>query len=88
MSLAFAGVSLWIGNAIFILVVVPALVLVLEQVREPVRQIGAYAQDITAHVTLFGPHMEALEDLARTRDLVKQVNGQLEGYVRALDNLR
>ena len=80
--------SMWIGNAVFLLVIVPAVVLVLEQVREPIRQIGAYAKDITDSVALFGPHLDGLQELNRTRDLVKQANSELVRYVRALDDLR
>ena len=80
--------SMWIANAVFLLVIVPAVVLVLEQVREPIRQIGAYAKDITDSVSLFGPHLSGLQELNRTRDLVKQANVELVRYVRALDDIR
>ncbi len=80
--------SLWIGDAIFLLVIVPAVILVLEQVREPIRQIGGYAKDINDSVSLFGPHLDALEELGRTRELVKQANIELTRYVRALDGVR
>ncbi len=80
--------SLWIGNAVFALVIVPAVLVVLEQVREPIRQIGAYAKDITTSVSTFAPHLDALQELGQRRDLVRQVNAEMDRYVRALDNIR
>ena len=80
--------SMWIANFVFLFIIVPAVVLVLEQVREPIPQIGAYAKDITDSVSLFGPHLDGLQELGQTRELVKKANVELTRYVRALDNIR
>ena len=77
----------WIGNAIFSLVVIPAVVLCLHQVLKPAKTIQVYAEDITDHGSQFGPHLEALQDLVRTRELVGRVNADLERYIRALDRM-
>lgn len=78
---------LWIGNAIFLLVVIPVVVIILRRVLEPASEIKVYADEIAARGALFGPHLGALEDLGKTRELVRRVNGDLERYVRALDRV-
>ena len=80
-------ILLWIGNAIFLLVVIPAVVIILRRVLSPATEIKYYADDITPHVAQFGPHLEALGELATTRELVRQVNTDLERYARALERM-
>jgi hypothetical protein len=75
----------WIADALLLLVVIPAVVLILDQVLRPARQIKAYADDLAEHVGLFPVHLEALEELGRTQQLVAGVKPELERYVRALD---
>ncbi len=77
----------WIGNAIFLLLIIPAVVFCLHSVLQPAKQIQVYAEDITDHGSQFGPHLEALQDLGRTRELVRRVNADLERYIRALDRM-
>jgi hypothetical protein len=77
----------WIGNIIFIVVILPVVLLVLQRVLVPALEIMHYADDITDHVVTFPPHLESLEELGTTSQLVKEVNVDLERYVRALDRL-
>lgn len=79
---------MWIGDIIFVLVIIPVVLVILSRVLEPATQIKAYADEIAKRGALFGPHLDALQDLGRTRDLVRQVNGELERYARALDQIR
>jgi len=78
---------LWIGNVIFLAVVIPVVVIILRRVVTPATEIQTYADDITEHGAQFAPHLGALGDLATTRDLVKQVNADLERYVKALERI-
>lgn len=78
---------LWIGNAIFLLVVIPVVVVILGRVLAPAQEIVTYADDITEHGAQLAPHLGALSELTTTRDLVRQVNADLERYVSALDRL-
>ncbi len=78
---------LWIGNLIFLFVVIPAVVVILRRVITPALEIKAYADDITEHGAQFGPHLGALAELATTRELVRQANGDIERYVKALDRI-
>ncbi|MBA3327101.1 MAG: hypothetical protein M3386_01975 [Actinomycetota bacterium] len=78
----------WIGNILFIAVIIPVVVIILGSVLAPAREIGAYADDINEHGALFGPHLDALQELGRTRDLVKQANVEIERYIRAIDQVQ
>ncbi len=81
-------ILMWIGNLIFLFVVIPAVVVILRRVHAPAQDIKQYADDITEHGAQFGPHLEALHELATTRDLVRRINVDLERYVHALDGIR
>ncbi len=80
-------ILLWIGNLIFLLVVIPVVVIILRRVMAPAIQIGTYTDDITEHGAQFAPHLGALSELATTRDFVRRVNADLERYVRALERI-
>ena len=78
----------WIGNIIFLVVIIPVVTVILGQVFAPIKQIGVYADDIDKHGALFGPHLDALQELGTTRELVRRISPELERYVRALDQIR
>ncbi len=78
----------WIGNIVFVAVILPAVVLILVRLLRPVRQIHGYAHEIAERGALFGPHIAGtVEELATTQQLVAQVRPQLERYSRALERL-
>ncbi len=77
----------WIGNIIFVGVVIPVVIVITGQVLSPARQIKVYADDILEYGGQFGPHLDALQDLGRTRELVRAINPELERYIRALDQI-
>ena len=78
----------WIGNFVLILVIIPVVVVILNKVIEPANHIREYADDIMEHGAQFGPHLEALQDLSKTRDLVRRTRVDLERYARALEDIR
>jgi hypothetical protein len=78
----------WIANIVFVAVIIPVVILILIQVLTPIREIRAYADDIAEHGGLFGPHLDATAELAKTRDLVKEVNAGVVAYIQALDRIR
>ena len=78
----------WIGFIVLTFVVVPVVVAILLQVLTPIMQIRKYAEDITEHVALFPPHLDdTVEELLKTRDLVKTASPLLGRYVQAIDRL-
>lgn len=78
----------WIANLVFLLVIVPVVIHVLMNTLQPIREIRAYADDITDHGGLFGPHLEAAADLAKTSALVKEINTGVIAYIAAIDKIR
>jgi len=80
-------ILLWIGNLLLLFVVIPVVLVILRRVLTPALEIRTYADDITKYGVQFAPHLEALGDLSTTRELVRQVNTDLERYVRALDRI-
>ena len=77
----------WIGNIIFVLVIIPLVIWILNRVLEPAMQIEYYADDILDSGAQFPVHLQALRELGRTRELARQVNIDLERYSRALDDI-
>ncbi len=70
----------WLGNALFILVVIPVVVLLLHALLRPVVEIGKYADDILEHGVGAIAQLDAIEDLATTGDRAEQVNRELSRY--------
>lgn len=78
----------WIGDILFIFVILPVVALVLHRLLRPAMEIGGYADDACASVVLFPPHIaDAVGELARTQQLVSAVRPELERYSRALERL-
>lgn len=77
----------WIGNAVFLLVVIPLVVILLNNLRRPVTEIRDYLDDILEHGVLAIAALDAVEDLLETRDHVKDVKAGVLRYGEALDDL-
>ncbi len=77
----------WIGNILFVVVIIPLVIWILNRVLEPAAQIEYYADDILDSGSQFPVHLQALRELGRTRELARQVNVELERYSRALDDI-
>ncbi len=77
----------WIGNAIFVLVIIPVVVLLLRQLVRPVVDIERHV-DIT-HDDAGGivTELDSVQSLVTTRDLVKRVGASLTRYVTAVDRI-
>ncbi len=79
----------WLGNALFLLVVIPVVVLLLHALLRPVVEIGKYADDILEHGVGAIAQLDAIEDLVTTGDRAEQVNRELSRYASWLSkNLR
>jgi hypothetical protein len=70
----------WIGNIVFVAVIIPVVVLLLHRLREPVKEIRAYAEDALEHGVLAIAHLDAVDELLVTRDRVKVLKDQVAGY--------
>lgn len=77
----------WIGNAIFLLVIIPVVVLLLQRLWRVVSEIKQYADDALEHGVLLIAAMDHLEQLLTTRDAVAGVRNGVERYGAALDDI-
>lgn len=77
----------WIGNIIFILVVIPVVVMLLQRLTQPVVEIRQYAADALEHGVNLIAELDSLEELVETRDRARQVNEGVQRYGKALDQL-
>jgi hypothetical protein len=74
----------WIANVIFLLVVIPVVLFLLNRVLRPAVEIRKYADDVLEHGVNAIAALDATEELLRTRDLVKQVGAGVGRYGQAL----
>ncbi len=77
----------WIGNAIFILVVIPVVVVLLARLVKPVVAIEKYVNAIHQDAGRIVVALDGVKSLVTTRDLVKRVGGGLTRYVTAVDRI-
>lgn len=77
----------WIGNAIFILVVIPVVVLLLHRLMSAVFDIGKHVNTIHGQVQGLVVAVDDVKQLIPTRDAVKQVGGGLIRYVKAVERI-
>ncbi len=78
----------WLGVTVYVLVIVPVVIVILNQVIRPALEIREYADDITRFGSQFGRHLDALRGLSATHERAKQVHADLERYGRALERMR
>lgn len=77
----------WIGNIVFLAVVIPVVILLLNHILRPALEIKKYADDVLEHGVLAIAALDATEELVKTRDLVKQVGAGVGRYGSALDRI-
>lgn len=77
----------WIGNIVFLFVVIPLVVMLLNRVMRPAVEIKKYADDVLEHGVLLIATLDAVEALLETRQLVKQVGSGVDRYGRALQKI-
>lgn len=74
----------WIANVVLVLVVFPVVVILLHRLREPVLEIRAYADDALEHGVLAIAELDAVDELAETRERVGLLASQLTTYGAAV----
>ncbi len=77
----------WIGNAIFILVIIPVVLVLLWRLAKAVIDIGNHVDDIYDKAGAIVVALDDVPALVRTRDLVKHVGAGLTRYVIAVDRV-
>jgi hypothetical protein len=77
----------WIGNAIFILVVIPVVVVLLQRLMRSTANIGKHIDTIHGQAAGIVVAVDDVKALIPTRDAVKQVGAGLTRYVKAVDHI-
>ena len=77
----------WVGNIIFLAVVIPVVALLLHRLLQPVVAIGEASDKILAGGTHVAQELGAVPQLVTTRDLITQVGGAVGRYGAALDTI-
>ncbi len=77
----------WIGNAIFILVVIPVVVVLLQRLARSVLDVGKHINTIHDQAGGLVIAVDDVKALIPTRDAVKQVGAGLTRYVKAVDRI-
>ena len=77
----------WLGNAVFLLVVIPLVILLLNRLMRPTVEIGKYADDVLEHGVILIASLDAVDELLNTRELVKKVGAGVGQYGAALDRI-
>jgi hypothetical protein len=74
----------WIGNAIFILVVIPVVVVLLQRLARSAVGIGKHIDTIHDQAGGIVIALDDVKQLIPTRDAVKRVGAGLTRYVKAV----
>jgi hypothetical protein len=74
----------WIGNAIFILIVIPVVVVLLQRLLRAVADIGKHVDTIHSQAAGIVVALDDVKQLVPTSDAVKQVTAGLARYVKAV----
>ncbi len=75
----------WVGNVVFLFVIIPVVVLLLHRLLQPVIVIGRYTDDILEHLQNGLNQLGAIGELAQTRQAAGRVGSELQNYGNALN---
>jgi len=77
----------WIGNALFLFVVVPVVVVLLQRLMRSAVDVGKQVDTIHGQAGGIVIAVDDVKALIPTRDAVKRVGAGLTRYVKAVDRL-
>lgn len=77
----------WLGNVVLLFVVLPVVLLLLNRVLRPVKEIDAYANDILEHGVGITGALDAVPRLERTRQLSSAARGAVNRYGSVLQRV-
>ena len=83
------AINFWwlIGDLLLLFVVAPVVILFLNKVLRPVKEIKAYADDTLEHGVGITAQLDAVPKLVRTRELAGQTRQATSRYGAALQRL-
>lgn len=77
----------WIGNLVFLTVVIPVVVVLLRNVMKPVEQIRKESKRILNGGVTIASQLDLLAGLVPTQQYVKQIGAGVGQYGAALDKI-
>ena len=77
----------WIGNLILLLVIAPVVIILLNRVLGPIREIKAYADDVLEHGGNLTATLDAIDKLNTTRELTRTARQSAGRYGAALQRM-
>ena len=77
----------WIGNALFLLLVIPVVVVLLQRLVRSAVDVGKHVDTIHGQAGGIVIAVDDVKALLPTRDAVKRVGAGLTRYVKAVDRL-
>ncbi len=77
----------WVGNVLLLFVVLPVVILLLNRLLRPAREIEAYANDILDHGVKLTGALDAVPKLVQTSELAATARRNVERYGRALERV-
>jgi hypothetical protein len=77
----------WIGNVIFVLVIIPVVVVLLLRLMSAIFNIGKHVDTIYRQVAGLVVAVDDVKQLVPTRNAVNQVGAGLTRYVKAVDRV-
>jgi hypothetical protein len=77
----------WIGNAIFLFVVIPVVLVLLHRVWLPVKQIRDESRAILAGGVTIASQLDQVSELVPTMESIKKIGAGVGQYGAALDKI-
>jgi hypothetical protein len=77
----------YVGEALTVLLVVPVVLILLNNLLKPVRQIKGYADDVLEHGVALTGTMDAIPKLVQTKELTGVARERVGRYGAALQRL-
>lgn len=77
----------WIGNLVFLAVIIPVVVVLLNNLMEPIVEIKRYADDVLEHGVLLIAGLDAVDELQNTSNELVRVRDGVRSYGAALKQL-
>lgn len=78
---------IWVADAILLVLVIPVILLFLNRVLRPAREIKGYADDILVHGVLLTGTLDAVPKLVDTLNLTTAAKGLVGRYGAALERI-
>jgi hypothetical protein len=77
----------WIGNIVFIGIIIPVVVHLLNGLMRPAVEIKKYADDVLENGVMLTGELDVVPQLLTTRDLIKQVGAGANRYAAAIQQV-